>query len=247
MRKLFLISVLSISLSTISCSKDSVSAEQPQVGVAFNTVTSGVTTQAINPNFQKAAATGTFSFSSGHIAIERLEFEVEAENDSIEVEFDLKQNTLIDFASGTSTPDINAITIAAGIYEEVEVEIELNDHYSEPAIVLNGLFLESDGTQHPVRFEYNTDKTFEVEREGLIEFSEAQTAVTEITINPVLWFAGVTQEHLMNANKNIDGVVVISKDQNPEIFEIVADGLKLASDVKVEDDEDDEDDEGEDS
>lgn len=63
----------------------------------------------------------------------KLEFEAESENDLLEIEFELKQNTLIDFAFGITTPDISFITIPAGTYNEVEVEIELREDSEEPA------------------------------------------------------------------------------------------------------------------
>lgn len=35
----------------------------------------------------------------------------------------------------------------------------------EPSVVLNGTFT-YDGVSHPVRFEFNSGETFEVEKEG---------------------------------------------------------------------------------
>ncbi|WP_281169121.1 hypothetical protein [Salinimicrobium terrae] len=37
-----------------------------------------------------------------------------------------------------------------------------------------------------------------------------------------------------DANKNMDGIIVISEDLNIDIFDIVADGLDLATDLEIE-------------
>lgn len=222
-----------LAVSLFSCSTDSEMNEQPQVAVVFNPVHGTLDSQ----RSQLKLSEGNISFTSGHIAISRLEFEAETENDSLEIEFDLKQNTLIDFATGNTTPDISAISIPAGIYEEIEVEIELRESSEVPAIVLDGTYVAPDGQSHSIRFEFNSEETFEVEREGMIVFEESQTAITQITFAPAVWFAGVTDEAMVNATKDADGVIVISSDHNPEIFDVVADGLDLASDLEIEDED----------
>ncbi|SDL64268.1 hypothetical protein SAMN04488034_10732 [Salinimicrobium catena] len=244
MKNLSLTFMMTVAVALFSCSTESESTPEAQVGVEFNTVKSALTTQAISKETPlKQAAAGTLSFSTGHIAISRLEFEAETDNDSIEIEFELKQNTLIDFATGTTTPDINFISIPAGNYEEVEVEIELSEGSEQPAILLFGTYVAPDGVEHNIRFEFNSEETFEVEREGLISFGEAQVAIAQITFDPVAWFISVTDEQYANATKNEEGVIVVSSTENTEIFDVVADGLDLASDVEMEDDEDDQDEE----
>lgn len=232
-------------LSLVSCSTESEPSTEAQVGVEFNTVKSAFTTQAISKEPQlKQAAAGTLTFSTGHIAISSLEFEVEAENDSIEIEFEIEQNTLIDFATGTTNPpNINFISIPAGTYEEVEVEIELSEGSEQPAIILYGTYVAPDGVEHKIQFEFNSEESFEVEREGLISFAESQVAIAQITFDPVAWFIEVTDEQYANATKNEEGVIVVSSTENTHIFDVVADDLDLASDVEMEDEDEDEEDE----
>lgn len=241
MKNLSLSLMMILSVTLFSCSTESDLTGESQVAVQFNTAPS-VTTQAISKESQlKQAATGTLTFTEGYIAISSLEFEVETENDSIEREFELNQHTVIDFATGVTTPDIGYITIPAGTYNEVEIEIELAEGVDEPAVQLNGTYITTDGVEHPIRFEFNSHETFEVEREGVIVLAENQVAVTQITFDPVMWFAAVTDEAFANATVDADGVIVVSDTQNTEMFNIVAEGLELARDVDMEDeDEDDE-------
>lgn len=237
MKNLSLSLMMILSVTLFSCSTESDLNGESMVGVQFNTVPS-VTTQAISKDVQlKQAASGTLTFTDGHIAISSLEFEVEAENDSIDREFELDQHTVIDFATGATTPDIGYITIPAGTYEEVEIKIELSEGVEEPAVVLNGTYVSTDGVVHPIRFEFNSHETFEVEREGVIVLTENQVAMTQITFDPVLWFAQVTDEAFANATVDADGVIVVSDTQNTEIFNLVAEGLELARDVDVEDED----------
>ncbi len=100
-------------------------------------------------------------------------------------------------------------------------------------MVLNGTYTDADGVSHPIRFEFNSGETFEVEKEGTITFSTNESALAQITFDPALWFADVTNEELSRAIKDNEGVIVISETQNEEIFDIVADGLDLATEVEI--------------
>lgn len=195
-----------------------------------------------NTQTKQSSTTGTVSFAEGYIAIRKLEFEAESENDLVEIEFELEQNTLIDFATGITTPDIKFITIPAGTYNEVEVEIELREDSEEPAILLFGTYIAPDGVEHSLRFEFNSEKSFEVEREGEIILAENEVAIAQITFDPFLWFAVVTDEDFADATKDADGSIVINSTQNTEIHDKVVEMLELASEVEIEDEDDDDDD-----
>jgi hypothetical protein len=214
-----------------ACSSDD-SSDQTTLAVNFKTVTSSFSTQLQSTFFNRQSSnSGSFVFNDGFITLTALEYE--AENGLESVEFELEQVVVIDFATGIPTPDIRAIQIPAGTYQEVEIEVELFDENDEPSVVLNGTYTEPDGTTHPVRFEFNSGETFEVEREGTIVFTEGQSALAEITFDPSVWFAGVTDELMADATQS-NGVIVISENQNSEIFDIVADGLDLATELEIE-------------
>ena len=242
MKKLSLLLMLVFVASLVSCSKDdsgtTTSNSEAKLGVEFITHPSAATAQKNSTiNHLNQALAGTLSFTNGYIAISELEFEAETENDSIEIEFELEQNSIIDFATGTTSPDISYVTIPAGTYEEVEVEMELRSDSEEPAILLYGTYVAPDGVEHNIRFEYSSDESFEVEREGVINLEENEIAIAQITFNPLDWFAAVTDEDFANATTDADGIIVISSTQNPQIYDMVAEGLELASDVEIGDDD----------
>lgn len=225
LNSLLLMGALSIGL--LACNKES---ESPRpmalVDMQFNTVkTEGSLAQRGAPN--------TVQFDSGYITLRRLEFEGETDGDSTEVEFELEGDVLLDFATGTTTPDISAISFPAGTYREIDVEIELGEQVGKPGISLNGSFTDALGLVHPVRFEFNSNETFEVEKEGLYTFADKQNVLTMVTFDPVAWFAKVSSEQLSNATKDSAGVIVVSSTQNRNIYDTVADGLDLASEVEI--------------
>lgn len=234
MKNLSFIFMAVLGFSLTSCSTES-EAEQPKLTVSFNSTQEPLNLQSnqFKEDPFKQTSSGSVAFSDGFITIRELEFEVEADSDSTSVNFNLEQEVVIDFATGNTTPDIGYINIPAGTFEEFEVEIELQDNTATPAVVLNGTYTAPDGTQHPLTFEFNSGETFEVEREGTITFSEAQAAVAQVTFAPSQWFAGVSDEAMISATKNTEGVIVISSTQNTEIFDTVADGLDLATEVEI--------------
>lgn len=231
----FLAITLVVGLSACSSDDSTETAENPELSIKFNTVTSSfdVSQAQFGASSSNKAASGSFIFKDGFITISELEYEAESVNDIYSVEFEMEGIVVIDFATGIPTPDIRAITIPAGTYQEVEIEVELFDDTNEPSIVLNGTYTSPDGAVHPVRFEYHSGESFEVEREGTIVFTENQSAIAEITFDPSFWFAGVTDEDMESANKNMDGTIVISEDHNTDIFDIVAEGLDLATDLEI--------------
>lgn len=214
-------------LGLSACNDDEVS--QPTIQFKFNTVN---TTSSI-PTGRTAA--NSLTFTSGTITLEEIEFEAEVEGrDSIEADIDMIVS--IDFATGQTTPDISQLTFPVGTYSSVEVELELlytGNNGTTPGVLIEGVFEDRTGTTHPVRFIYNSDQTFEIEREGTITFTEGANIVAQVTFDPVAWFAGVTSADLEAATKDSEGVIVISENSNVEIYDIVADGLELASKVEI--------------
>lgn len=228
--KLLMITLI-VSLS--ACNSDEDSTAQPILSVNFNIVTSLFYPQGQTASVSKQASGGNFVFDDGFIKLTAMEYEAESENDLESVEFELEQVVVIDFATGIPSPDIRAIEIPAGTYEEVSVELEILDETDEPSVVLTGTYTSPGGTRSPIRFEFNSGETFEVEREGTIVFAENESAVAQITFDPSAWFAGVTDDHMADATQ-YDGVIVISESQNSEIFDLVADGLDLMTELEIE-------------
>ncbi|MEQ8882674.1 MAG: hypothetical protein RLQ12_23745 [Cyclobacteriaceae bacterium] len=208
-----------------SCSKDD-EMSNATVSMSFtgNTSAIGVSSGRVEAN--------SLQFTSGTIRLVQIQFQAETdEGDSIEA--NIEQIVEIDFATGATTPDLSDLVFPVGTYAEVEVELELQDENNDPSVVIEGTFTDANDQAHPIRFEFNSGETFEVEKEGTITFAEGASVLAEVTFDPGVWFAGVSIETLSAASKNNDGVIVISETSNPEIFDTVADGLDLATEVEI--------------
>lgn len=223
-RVFFYVSMLLMGGLIASCSDDEIS--QPVVELKFNTNNSStsIPTGRVQAN--------ALTFTSGFITLREIEFEAETdETDSIEV--NIEQIVVIDFATGETTPDLSSFVFPAGVYEEIRVELELQDENDIPSVVIEGTFTDSNNDIHPIRFEFNSGETFEVEKEGRITFTEGAQVIAQVTFDPGVWFLGVTSADLEAATKNAEGVIVISETSNTEIFSIAADGLDLATEVEI--------------
>lgn len=209
----------------VSCSNDD-EMTNATVSMSFkgNTSSVGISSGRVQAN--------SLEFTSGTIMLRQIQFQAETdEADSVEV--DIEQIVTIDFATGATTPDLSDLVFPVGTYSEIEVELELQDENSLPSVVIEGTFTDANDQTHPIRFEFNSGETFEVEKEGQITFGEGASVLAEVTFDPGVWFAGVTTEKLSAATKNNDGVIVISETSNAQIFDIVADGLDLATEVEI--------------
>ena len=211
-----------------SCQKDS--NLDPQIGLKFITVTASF---PVSSDLKSTQEPKELEFTSGFITLSEVSFEVETDEDLVEIEFEIEQNTVIDFATGGTDPDISYVEIPAGTYNEMEVEVELQDEGDNPSMVLHGTYVDTEGASHPVRFEFNSGETFEVEKEGTITLATNESVLAQITFDPTVWFAGVSNEQMSQATKDNEGVIVISSTQNPDIFDTVTDGLDLATEVEI--------------
>ena len=209
------------------CEKDN--TEGPRLGLEFQAVKSGT----FLPD-QSKALNGELIINSGTILFGSVEFEAESESDLMEIEFELDGDVVFDFETVETTPDISYIAVPAGTYEEIEIEMEIKDGGDTPSIVMEGVYTDREGTEHPLRFEFNADQAFEVEMEGSIVFEADVSFIALVTIDPASWFREVTDNDMTIATKNEDNVIVISSTSNISIYNTVSAGLELASDLEFE-------------
>ena len=60
------------------------------------------------------------------------------------------------------------------------------------------------------------------------------TVVAQVTFDPNSWLLGEAGNLLSSAIANEDGVIVISPDQNPDIYDIIEDAIDNTSEVEIE-------------
>jgi hypothetical protein len=225
--KTMILALISIALITFtSCEKEDFG--EPVIQLEFKTVTSEFTLK------NTSIAANSVKFDNGHIILESVEFELESDTDSLEMEFEIDSYITVDFTTGETNPDLSFVTLRQGTYTEMEFEMELWDQTDQPAIVLTGSWTDEEGTNHPVRFEFDSGQDFSVEIEGDFVVDENTSMVAEVTLDPSIWFSGVTNEAFSSATKNNEDVIVISSEENEEIYDTVEDMIDIVSEVEIE-------------
>lgn len=139
-----------------------------------------------------------------------------------------------DIITGETTPDLSAVEIVPGKYEEIEIELELWDETDDPSIDMDGVWTDNEGTEHPVKLLLPVGQSFSLEIEGEFTIEENTSMIAQITFDPVAWFTGETAELLPSATKNEEGVIVISPEQNADIYDKLKDAIDRTSEVEIE-------------
>lgn len=225
MTKKLILTVFSIALLLFTACEDDNSGKAT-LKMEFEAVTTGSTL--------KSTAANSIEFSSGHIILEEVEFETETETDSIAVDFEIESYITIDIITGETTPDLSAVEIVPGKYEEIEIELELWDETDEPSIDMDGVWTDSEGTDHPIKLLLPIGQSFSLELEGEFTIEENTSMIAQITFDPVAWFNGEAGELLPTATKNEDGIIVISPNQNADIYDKLKDAIDRTSEVEIE-------------
>ena len=111
--------------------------------------------------------------NSGFIQVKEIELEVEGSNQNgdfeREINYSFPEIKKINFDQFSSDADF-FLNIESGSYEEIEFEVDLIDHRSEPSIYIEGTLEKRDGSSVPLRLEVfgddDDDLDFELELEG---------------------------------------------------------------------------------
>jgi len=106
-----------------------------------------------------------------------------------------------------------------------DVELELNDDVS-PNLIIKGNVMVDASTELPFEFYCDEDFDFEVEAEDveseyLFEVVEGQHADIVMEFNISAWFNGAD----ITSGEQQDGVVVISKTANKQLYDVIKDNI----------------------
>ncbi len=227
-----------------SCTEDEESGIAT-VGVKMQAVTS------VNSLATSGRVLNTISFTEALVGVTELELETleddamdDAEDDD-EIEFEGR--FIVDLIAGVSDPDFGFTELPAGLYEELEIEMEpiLEGGHT---IYVAFEFTPEGGTE-PVSVIYTYDDELEFELESESGFMLDGTGINQLLVLLDLdaLLAGID---LSNALAGDDGVIRINGESNAEIaskFESNLDKILEAGeddddDGEFDDDDDDHDD-----
>ena len=118
---------------------------------------------------------------------------------------------------------------------------DLIDNRNEPSIQLDGTFNKEDGSSVPFRLQVfgddDEDLDFEVELEAedddeLFFLDAVNNPLAMLEINAKGWFSSISNSELENAELT-DGVLLISRTKNREIYERVLDKIEASSEIEL--------------
>lgn len=234
--------ILFTSVSLFSCSDDNdpdvIGTGEVRIGMGVKLANSG--------NSGARLMNAGVDINSGFIQIKELELETEGVDENgneFERELELKFNEIkkINFDEFDSGVDF-FINIPAGNYEEIEFEIDLIDHRSEPSLYLEGTYTYQDGRSVPLRLEVfgddDDDFDFQVELEAeddddLFFLDGVNNPLALFEINAKGWFSSVSTSELENAELT-SGVLLINRNTNRSIYRKVEDRIKASTDIELE-------------
>lgn len=241
-QKLFFLGLTLGSSLLFSCSEDesdvlSIGTGEVKIGIGMKIPSTSTPGARVN--------TTGLDVTSGFFQIKEIELETEGvdKNGEFEREVKLKFPEIkkVNFNELDASVDF-FINIPAGNYEEIEFEIDLIDNKSEPSIQLDGTFQYLDGKGVPFKFQVfgNDDDEFdfnvELETEdddALFNIGIVKNPLALLEINGKGWFSGITTAEMEKAVIT-DGVLLITKDKNPLIYQKVESKIKASTDLELE-------------
>ncbi len=170
---------------------------------------------------------GGIQWTSGYVWASEIEFE--AENGSTEVEFKTETKQKLDLFAPLSS--LGMITIPAGVYKDIEYEIEVAPNGTEAAFQVAGVFTDSTGMATPISFQLNTKIEIEAEQEN-VTVTDGNNLTALTTLNLSVLTAGIT-ETMLNDAERTNGTIEISATSNPILWAMIAANLKGCSSVEV--------------
>ncbi|MFO7852616.1 MAG: hypothetical protein ACQERS_12010 [Bacteroidota bacterium] len=224
-KQIFILTIFSLFfIGLISCEKEDL--RKATFHLKFNTVTS--------ESSLKSTSVNSIQFTSGQIILENIEFQTESDTDSIQVDFEIDSYITVDYATGEMTPDLGTIEITPGIYTEIELEFELWDQDEQPSIYLEGTWNDANGTANAVTLIMPLGQTFSLEIEGEFNVQDNSEMIAYVTFDPASWFLGEAGGLFSSATANEDGVIIISPDENSNIYDLIKDAIDDISEVEIE-------------
>ncbi len=132
--------------------------------------------------------------------------------------------------------------IPQGIYTRIDISFETFDEYDEDNIVVEGIYKNPQEETIPILFTFKSGEYFSIVAE---DYSGASTIVLNedipvksiIKLDPVHWFQIISNSTFEEADLvEVNGVptILVSEDENTDIFDLVVDRLDESTEAVFE-------------
>ena len=171
------------------------------------------------------------TFSGGHFIMSKFEFDGRREKgDDVFFSQDFPNGLTIPFDLGNEITELD-FQIPQGSYHRIEIDMRTSS--SGVGILVEGTYTYNGGGSIPVRFEFDAVEQFEIEAEndggGNIILDKDHDSPAKIILDPTHWFSPVPLNWFENAtvtNLNGTNTILIDKDINEDIYDVVLDRLE---------------------
>ncbi|MCH8232309.1 MAG: hypothetical protein IIB82_06670 [Bacteroidetes bacterium] len=167
------------------------------------------------------------NFSTGEIVLTEIVWDGTLEGSTLPTSVTHSVVTTIDVATGVANPAIPVIEISPGKYSKISMGIELWDNGVDANIILEGIFTHSDASTFPIKFIFDSGEVFETTLASLTIAPGSNTLCT-LNLNPILWFANITQSELEEAALS-SGTIVLSESSNAALYDKVEEAILNAT------------------
>lgn len=172
----------------------------------------------------------SLTWTSGNMNVSEIDFE--AENNNIEIEYEMKKVSHVDLLN--LSPMLGNVNIPDGIYDEVELELALKKSATTSIpLTLKGIYTNSSGTKIPVEFYFNDDFDIEVEAENLVvSGTNDYLGLINLQLNKLL-----TQVSSMDLDQAVktNGTIMITNSSNINLYNKLKTNLNAFGDCDFED------------
>jgi len=200
-----LLCIVAATIAFISCKKDSSGPASIKFQLKANNNIASVVART---------TAATITWNSGTATPSLVKFE--AKKGTTEVEFSSTSNQQVNLFT-VSQNTFGNLTLPDGVYNEIELKINVNGTTASPALELNGIY-NNGTTDVPVSFRVTTSLLIKAEKNNVNITGGSFTAVTELNLS--LYTTGITQTMLNNATKT-SGTIIISSASNANLYNMI--------------------------
>lgn len=212
---LFLIVLLVISVFAQGC-VDSTKNNDSQGALSFEFKLQDVATSSLEP--QTLSTTRLAQINTAKMWVTEIQFSAEGSSGSVGLSFEA--NSEVNLIDGIFNPEIGSMILEEGKYTNVYFGVEILDTDNFIGITLEGTLSENT----PFRLEFTSGEVFEAEADILmIDANNKNVAL--ITFDPMVWFSTITANEWDSAERNENGVILITEEVNANLFEKIATSL----------------------
>ena len=213
----------------VACQKDnSMSNGTSEFGVRFEALNPAFTLPVTSTLKSAAIESDSVTWDSAQMVVSTIKFEAKLKSlvtheDSIEVEYKWNGPQVLDLLDSNFV--LGNFVLSPGIYDEIELKITgmAEDAGDQPVFYLSGTYKNNAGSW-PVKVWVTQDVYFKTEKENVEVTEEGVDIISVIQIYLDQLMADVDPADLDNAAQT-DGVIVISADNNADIYQIIVSNL----------------------